>query len=118
MKSWHRSNSLFEAITFAFRGVRRAFARELNVRIQIVIGTLVVCTAIFLRFSGIQMAILVVAITIVMTLEMMNTSFELLSDIVRPEYSEHVRNAKDIAAGAVLLASVSACIVGILVFAL
>jgi len=64
------------------------------------------------------MAVLIIAITLVISLEMINTSFELLSNMVRPEYSEIIRDAKDIAAGAVLLASIGACIVGIVLIAL
>ncbi|MEK7499986.1 MAG: diacylglycerol kinase family protein [Patescibacteria group bacterium] len=115
MKQWHRSSSIFEAFSFALRGLQAAFVRELNVRIQILIGTLVVCTMLFLQLPLFHMAILVLAITIVITLEMINTSIELISNMVHPEFSETIRSAKDMAAGAVLLASIGACIVGVMI---
>ncbi len=116
MKEWHRSRSFFEAAQFGFRGIYDVFAREQNVRIQAVIGTLVVCAMIFLKIPLFQMAILVLAIVIVMVLEMINTCLELFSDLVHPEYNEAIRISKDIAAGAVLFASIGSCIVGILIF--
>lgn len=115
MKKWHRSRNIFEAFSFAFRGLKSILVREHNLRIQIIIGTLVVCTMFFFRIPALHMAVLVLAITLVITLEMINTSFELISDMIHPEYSEIIRNAKDIAAGAVLLANIGACIVGILI---
>lgn len=115
MKQWHRSRNIFETFSFALLGLKGAFVRELNIRVQVVIGTLVVCTMLLLRLPLLHMAILILAIILVITLEMINTSFELLSDIVHPEYSEIIRSAKDMAAGAVLLASIGACIVGILI---
>lgn len=116
MKEWHRSKSVFEALSFALRGIRDIFFREQNVRIQAFVGTLVVCVFLFLRVSLVEIAVTILAILIIITLEMMNTSLELIADIVHPEYSEAVKSAKDIAAGAVLLASIGACIIGILIF--
>jgi diacylglycerol kinase len=116
MKEWHRSRSVSEALYFAFRGVRGVFFREQNIRVQAIIGTLVVCALLFLRVSFIELIVGIFAILLVMTLEMMNTSIELIANLVHPEYSEAIKNAKDIAAGAVLLAGIGACIIGILIF--
>lgn len=117
MKSWHRSHNIWEAASFALRGVRDIFVREQNVRIQAVVGTLVVCVMLFLRIPALHMAVLITMIVFVIVLEMMNTALEILCDIVHPQFSEPIRSVKDIAAGAVLLASVGACIVGVLVLA-
>lgn len=115
MKNWHRSQNIGEALYFALRGIQTIFVREQNVRIQAIVGTLVVCIMFFLRLSLSQMAILTMAIIFVITLEMINTAVEFLSDALHPEYSEAIKSVKDILAGAVLLASISACIVGILI---
>ena len=116
MKEWHRSRSFFESAKFGFHGIYQVFVREQNLRIQAVIGTLVVCAMLFLSIPLYQMAILILAIMLVMTLEMINTCLELFSDRVHPEYNEAIRISKDVAAGAVLFASIGACIVGILIF--
>ncbi len=116
MKQWHKSRGFTEALTFALRGIRDAFQREQNVRIQFVVGALVVCMMLFLRIPPVQMTILILASMIVIVLELINASLELFSDIVHPEYHKAIKSSKDIAAGAVLVAGVSAAIVGLLIF--
>ncbi len=116
MKKWHRSQSVSEALSFALRGLKGIFMREQNVRIQAIVGTLVVCAMLFLRVPLHDLALGLLAIFLIISLEMMNTSLELVADVVHPEYSEGIKNAKDIAAGAVLLAGIGACIIGILIF--
>ena len=117
IKNWHRSKNIGEALTFALRGIQDIFVREQNVRIQALVGTLVVCTMLFLRLPLFQMAILIIMIIFVITLEMINTSLELFSDSLHPQYSETIKSVKDMLAGSVLLASIGACIVGILILA-
>lgn len=116
LKHWHRSSSIFEAFTFALRGIGDVFVREQNVRIQLLVGTLVVCAMFFLRIPLSYILIGILAIFLIITLEMVNTSLELLCDLVHPEYSAVIKSAKDIAAGAVLLAGIGAGIIGILIF--
>ncbi|OGY35430.1 MAG: hypothetical protein A3E36_01900 [Candidatus Andersenbacteria bacterium RIFCSPHIGHO2_12_FULL_45_11b] len=116
MKKWHRSRSFFEALAFALRGVATAILRERNVRIQLFIGTIILFIMALLRISLINIAVGAVVIMLVLAFEMMNTSIELIADIVHPKYSIVVRNAKDIAAGAVLVVTIAACIIGVLIF--
>lgn len=116
MKTWHRSRSFFEALAFALRGIATAILRERNVRIQLFIGTIILFMMVVLRKTPDQIAIGIIAVLLLLAFEMLNTSLELLADIVQPEYSIVVRNAKDISAGAVLVVTIAACIVGILIF--
>lgn len=116
MKTWHRSRSFFEALAFALRGIATSILRERNVRIQLFIGTIILFMMVVLRKTPDQIAIGIIAVLLLLAFEMLNTSLELLADIVQPEYSIVVRNAKDISAGAVLVVTIAACIVGILIF--
>ena len=59
---------------------------------------------------------LAVAIVIVLAAELVNTAFEHLCDVVQPELHASVKAAKDVAAGAVLVVSIGAAIIGVLVF--
>ncbi len=59
---------------------------------------------------------LVLAIAIVLAAELVNTAFEHLCDVVQPELHASVKAAKDVAAGAVLVASIGAAVIGVLVF--
>jgi diacylglycerol kinase (ATP) len=80
-------------------------------------ATLVVLAAAFLfRLSAADWCWIILAISIVWTAEALNTAFEFLADAASPEFHPLVRDAKDVAAGAVLLTAVAAAIIGILVF--
>ncbi|OGY31252.1 MAG: hypothetical protein A3C02_02935 [Candidatus Andersenbacteria bacterium RIFCSPHIGHO2_02_FULL_45_11] len=116
MKQWNKSRSIIDATRFAMRGIAIAGVREQNVRTHMVLGTLVVCMLIFLRAGRLDIIVVLFAIALVISLEMINTCLELFADTVHPEYSEAIRDMKDIAAGAVLFASGIAFVIGILVF--
>jgi diacylglycerol kinase len=116
MKSWSKSRSFSDAMRYAVRGLALASSREQNVRIQVTIGTLVVCILLFLRGSFRDIAIIVFCVVLIVTLEMVNTCLELLADALHPEYSTSIRDMKDIAAGAVLFTSVGVTVVGLIVF--
>lgn len=80
-------------------------------------ATLVTLTAAFLlRVSAPDWCWIILAISIVWTAEALNTAFEFLADAASPEFHPLVRDAKDVAAGAVLLTAVAAAIIGIIIF--
>ncbi len=116
MKKWHRSRSFFEALAFALRGVATAILRERNIRIQLCVGTIILFMMVLFHVPFHLLAIGVIAVMLILAFEMINTAIELIADMIHPEYSILVRNAKDISAGAVLVVTIAACIVGILIF--
>lgn len=116
MKQWHKNSSLAEALHFAVRGMSVAIVREHHMRIHLLLGTLVVCTLVFLRARVQDIAMIFFVIALVIGLEMINTSLEILADALHPEYNGRIRDAKDISAGAVLFASITAGVVGLLIF--
>jgi diacylglycerol kinase (ATP) len=59
---------------------------------------------------------IILAISLVWTAEALNTAFEFLADAASPEFHPLVRNAKDVAAGAVLITAIGAVIIGCIVF--
>ena len=84
--------------------------RPLRERIGFAVAAAIVTLA--LRPDWIWCALVTLTIAIVLLLEMVNAALEYLMDRVHPEYSEEIKFAKDAAAGAVLLASLAALIVG------
>ncbi|MEO6077805.1 MAG: diacylglycerol kinase family protein [Candidatus Andersenbacteria bacterium] len=116
MKRWHRSRSFFEALAFALRGIASAILRERNIRIQLFIGTIILFMMFLLHVSLISISIGVIAVLLILAFEMVNTSVEMLADLVHPEYSVIVRNIKDMSAGAVLIVTIAACVVALLIF--
>jgi diacylglycerol kinase (ATP) len=72
--------------------------------------------AFLLRISAGDWCWIVLAISIVWTAEALNTAFEFLADAASPEFHPLVRDAKDVAAGAVLLTAIAAAIIGVNIF--
>ena len=80
-------------------------------------ATLIVLTAAFLfRVMAADWCWIILAISIVWTAEALNTAFELLADAASPEFHPLVRDAKDVAAGAVLITAIAAAVIGGLIF--
>ena len=80
-------------------------------------ATVAVLVAAFLfRISRADWCWIILAISIVWTAEALNTAFEFLADAASPEFHPLVRDAKDVAAGAVLLTAVASAVIGSIVF--
>lgn len=105
------------AISFrcALRGIGWLIRSEHNAKIHLA-ATIVACLlGGWLRVSINDWCWLVAAITLVWTAEALNTALEQLADVAAPEIHPTTARAKDIAAGAVLLASLGALVIGVLV---
>ena len=100
----------------AFKGIWTAVYTQPNLRIHFVIGSLVLFFASYFQLSFDKVVDLILAIMIVMVVEMINTSIEFLSDAVTLEQNEHIKLAKDVSAGAVLVSAIYAIIIGIVIF--
>ena len=80
-------------------------------------ATLIVLAAAFLfHVSATDWCWIILAVSIVWTAEALNTAFEFLADAASPEFHPLVRDAKDVAAGAVLITAIAAAIIGAIIF--
>jgi diacylglycerol kinase len=100
----------------AFRGLKVLVQSQHNARIHTVATILVVVAGALIRISLTEWALIALAIVCVWATEALNTAIEFLVDLVSPEHHALAAKAKDVAAGAVLVAAVGALIVGGLVF--
>ena len=100
----------------AIRGVLRMIRCQHNAWIHATATLAVLLAALFFRISGADWCWIILAISIVWTAEALNTAFEFLADAASPEFHPLVRNAKDVAAGAVLITAIAAVIIGSIVF--
>ncbi len=100
----------------AFRGLRLLLRTQHNARIHAVATVLVLVAGALLRIAPAEWALIVLAIACVWVAEALNTSIEFLVDLVSPEHHPLAGKAKDVAAGAVLLAAIGAAITGGFVF--
>ena len=105
-----------KSFVYAFNGLKLFFRTEHNARIHIAAAILVVFLGKLLKISNCEWCLLSVVIGIVFISEIFNTAIEQLTDMISPEYSEKAKIVKDLAAGAVLMASVIALTVGLIVF--
>jgi diacylglycerol kinase len=105
-----------KSFTYAFRGLRILFETQQNSWIQVVFAFLIVSLGVSLQISIIEWLFIVLSIGFVLTAEAFNTAIEIDIDLTSPEYHPYARDTKDVAAGAVLLASFTAIAVGIVIF--
>lgn len=106
---------LAKSFKHAFKGIKVAL-REQNIRIHILIAILVIIFALILNIKLIEAAILILIIVIVICLEIINSIFEKVTDVLKPRYNVLVGTIKDLMAATVLVASIGAIIIGILIF--
>ena len=108
--------SLNNAFKNAFNGLKYVFITQRNAKIHLQISLLVFLCGVFFRISSIQWIAIVIVVGLVWAAECMNTGVEKLTDLASPEYHILARVAKDCAAAAVLMASITAVVVGLIIF--
>ena len=99
----------------AARGIAQLLRTQLNARIHLLATGVVIAAGCAFHVTRGEWTALVLAIGIVWIAEGMNTAIEILCDRITTERDEQIGRAKDVAAGAVLLAAITAAVIGILV---
>ncbi len=100
----------------AANGICHALGSERNLQIHCICSLLVLALACGLQLDTYDWLWLVVAVTLVWASELLNTAIETLCDVVSPELHEGIKQAKDVAAGAVLICAIGATIIGAMIF--
>jgi len=107
---------LVNSFRFAGRGAARVAREEQNFRVELIIALAVLVLMSVFDLRAAERAALVLAIVLVLALELINSIFERLTDLLKPRLHQFVEDVKDIMAGAVLVAAVGALIVAVLIF--
>jgi diacylglycerol kinase (ATP) len=105
-----------QSFRYAASGIGFMLRDQHNAWIHLAITVAVCLIAWWLEVNGADWRWLVVAIVLVWVAEAMNTAFEYVCDVISPEFHVSVEKAKDIAAGAVLICSGGAAVLGVLTF--
>jgi len=100
---------------FAGRGIIDLFRYENNAKVHLLAAVCTVVVGFWLRFSIMEWAIILTQIGLVWAAEAVNTAIEKLCDVVSPGHNQTIGNVKDLAAGAVLILTIVAVVVGLLV---
>ncbi len=109
-------HSLLKSFQFAFEGIRIAIVKGRNFKIQLFLAFVVSVLGVGLRISAFEWLDLFLIINLVLILELLNTSIEAVVDLVSPEIKEKAKVAKDVAAAAVLISSITSLLVGAVIF--
>lgn len=104
------------ALINAFAGLRYFFQNERNGKIQATIAIITIVAALVLKISIAEWIAILLCIAAVLCLEMINSALEALCDAGYPSHNDLIKICKDVAAGAVLLASIISVAIGLLIF--
>ena len=107
---------LFKSFQYALKGLVKTFYEEQNLRIQAVAAVVVTVLGAWLGISRVDWLFIILAIGLVLLMELLNSSVERITDVLKPRLNSYVKEIKDIMAAAVMLASILAIIIGLLVF--
>ncbi len=108
--------SLIESLNIAVNGIISALKTERNMRIHYLAAVLVIIFSLFFDLTRVEFLLLLFAISLVVAAELFNTAIENVVDMVTETYHPLARIVKDISAGAVLITSLNALVVGYLLF--
>lgn len=111
-----KKKSNFLGFEFAFKGILAFFAKERNAKIHLLATVIVLTAGFYFHVDPAEWLWISLAIVLVFISEMINSAIELLCDLVMPEQNDKAGKLKDIAAGAVLIASIFSLIVAGIVF--
>ncbi|MCW2923544.1 MAG: diacylglycerol kinase [Thermoleophilia bacterium] len=113
----HEARPLIQSFNFAFEGVIHTLATQRNMRIHFAVAAMAMLASVGFGVTRVEFALILFAATFVIAAEMLNTAIEAAIDVATTSFNPLAKVAKDVAAGAVLIATFNAIAVGYLVFA-
>lgn len=105
-----------KSVGYAFKGMLLLLKTEASIQIQFCIAIIVTVAGFYFKISSTEWIMQCFAIGLVMSIEGVNTAIEAIADFVHPEHHEKIGFIKDIAAGAVFIASIAASIIGLIIY--
>ena len=110
-----KSRSILWSFNYAIEGVVYALRTQRNMRIHVAAAALTLVASLLLGVSGLELVAIVFAISLVFVTELVNTAVEATVDLTIDTYDPLAKTAKDVAAGAVLVAATNALVIAFLV---
>jgi diacylglycerol kinase (ATP) len=106
----------FKSMGFALKGAIKLLTTEHSVMVQASIGILMVVAGFYFEISMTEWMLQTLAIGLVLGVEGLNTAVEKIADFIHPEFHEKIGFIKDIAAGAVFFAAMTAIAIGLMIY--
>lgn len=111
-----RAPSILDSFNFAFEGIIHVLRTQRNMRVHFAVAVAVLVAAVWVGVSKLELIALLLAIAFVFITEMINSALEQAIDVATTSFDPLAKLAKDVAAGAVLIATINALAIGYLVF--
>lgn len=111
-----KSIKFINSFKYAFRGLITSFKTEKNMKIHVLIMLLVIIAGFVLKITLSEWFICIILFGVVIASELINTAIEEVVDIAMPYKNEKAKTAKDISASSVLVLSITAAIIGGIIF--
>ncbi|MGX1929946.1 diacylglycerol kinase [Flagellimonas sp. 2504JD4-2] len=104
------------SIGYAFKGLFLLLRTEASIKIQFVIALIMTGAGFYFEISQTEWIVQLLAIGMVMGIEGLNTAVEKIADYIQPENDPKIGFIKDVSAGAVMIVSIIASIVGLIIY--
>jgi diacylglycerol kinase (ATP) len=105
-----------KSVGYAFKGMLILIKTEASIKIQVFISVIMTVTGFYFEISQMEWIAQIGMIGLVMSMEGMNTAIEYIANFIHPEYHKKIGLIKDVAAGAVFIASVVAVIIAGIIY--
>ena len=105
-----------KSMTYAYQGAKKLITTEHSVMVQFSLGILMTIAGFYFGITKAEWIFQTFAIGLVMSVEGLNTAVEKIADFIHPNYHERIGFIKDIAAGAVFFAAMTAIAVGLIIY--
>ena len=105
-----------KSVTYAVKGFYLLLTTEHSIMVQLTISTLMCILGFYLKISAVEWMFQILAIGLVLTAESLNTAIEAICDYVQPNFDKKIGFIKDIAAGAVTFAALTAVVIGAIIY--
>lgn len=117
---FQKDNTFFtgrlKSVTYAFKGAVKLITTEHSVMVQFSLGIVMAIAGFYFGISKTEWLFQTFAIGLVMSIEGLNTAIEKMADFIHPNYHERIGFIKDIAAGAVFFAALTAIAIGLIIY--
>ena len=108
--------SRYNSFKYALKGMSAVFRSEPNMHLHVLASMVVLVMAYWFEVTRTEWCLLALCVGLVWMAEIFNTAIETLTDLVSPEENVLAGKAKDLAAGAVLMAAITSAVIGLLIF--
>jgi len=105
-----------KSVGFALRGALLLVRTEASIKVQVFIAIVMTAAGFFFDISATEWCIQILTIAVIMGTEGLNTAIEKVADFVQPEFDKKIGFIKDVSAGAVMIVSIAATIIGLIIY--